>query len=214
MKLGKHQQTDCVIAFVEVTVSNMMLADSVAGKFINRLWTLPEEEMRSFVEKNGAGISDTATYGTMEEAMASLLSGNAVFFMDGFDRAVKIAGRGYPNMGVTKAESEKVLRGSREGFTDSVKLNTALIRKRVRSTGLKVEEMQTGVRSDTLVALVYMEELVIRGFWRRSESGSMPGRSTGFWILVCWSSWRRRTGSLRFRSLKRRNGRIGQLWRR
>ena len=47
MKLGKHQQTDCVIAFVEVTVSNMMLADSVAGKFINRLWTLPEEEMRS-----------------------------------------------------------------------------------------------------------------------------------------------------------------------
>lgn len=163
MKLGKHQQTDCVIAFVEVTVSNMMLADSVAGKFINRLWTLPEEEMRSFVEKNGAGISDTATYGTMEEAMASLLSGNAVFFMDGFDRAVKIAGRGYPNMGVTKAESEKVLRGSREGFTDSVKLNTALIRKRVRSTGLKVEEMQTGVRSDTLVALVYIEELVYPG---------------------------------------------------
>ncbi len=63
-------------------------------------------------------------------------------------------------MGVTKAESEKVLRGSKEGFADSVKVNTALIRKRVRSTGLKVEELRVGVRSDTVVALVYMEELV------------------------------------------------------
>ncbi len=59
MKLGKHQQTDCVIAFVEITVSNMMLADSVAGKFINDCRTLPEEEMRSFVEKRPEPASPT-----------------------------------------------------------------------------------------------------------------------------------------------------------
>lgn len=47
-------------------------------------------------------------------------------------------------MGVQEPDSEKVIRGSKEGFTDSIKTNTALIRKRVRSTRVKVEEVQEG----------------------------------------------------------------------
>lgn len=56
MKLGEGQKTDCLVAFIEVAVSNMMLEDSVVGKFINQLWTLPEEQMRSFVEKTEPGF--------------------------------------------------------------------------------------------------------------------------------------------------------------
>lgn len=42
-------------------------------------------------------------------------------FIDGYNKAMKISSKGYPDMGVSEAESEKVLRGSREGFSDSVK---------------------------------------------------------------------------------------------
>lgn len=52
-------------------------------------------------------------------------------------------------MGVSEAESEKVLRGSREGFSDSVKTNSALVRKRIRDTRMRIEEYQSGVRSNT-----------------------------------------------------------------
>ena len=62
-------------------------------------------------------------------------------------------------MGVQEPDSEKVIRGSKEGFTDSIKTNTALIRKRVRSTRVKVEEVQEGVRSHTAIDLVYMADL-------------------------------------------------------
>ena len=68
---------------------------------------------------------------TMDEALAAMLAGNAVFFIDGFDRALKISSKGYPAMGVSKAESEKAMRGSREAFSESVKVNTALVRKRI-----------------------------------------------------------------------------------
>lgn len=64
---------------------------------------------------------------------------------------MKISSRGYPNMGVSEAESEKVLRGSKEGFSDSVKTNSALVRKRLRDTRMKVEEYQMGVRSNTVL---------------------------------------------------------------
>ena len=69
MRLGDARKVDCLMVYIEVATSNMMLEDSVVGKFINQLWTLPEEQMRSFVEKNGAGISDTGTFETLEEAL-------------------------------------------------------------------------------------------------------------------------------------------------
>ena len=52
----------------------------------------------------------------LDEAIEAMLTGNAVFFIDGYDKAMKISSKGYPSMGVMKAESEKVLRGSQEDF--------------------------------------------------------------------------------------------------
>lgn len=160
MMLGAGKKIRCLVVYIEAAVSNMVLEDSVIGKLINHLWEIPGDEIASFVSENGIGISDTAEFTKMEEAFQAMLAGNAIFFLDGYDKAVKIGSKGYPNMGVSRVESEKVLRGSNEGFTDSVKTNTALIRKRVRSTDLKVEEIKIGVRSDTVAALVYMEELM------------------------------------------------------
>ena len=76
---------------------------------------------------------------------------------------MKISSKGYPSTGVMEAESEKVLRGSREGFSDSVKSNSALVRKRLRDTRLKVEEYKIGVRSHTLTQVLYMDDLVHEG---------------------------------------------------
>ena len=179
MKLGRNCSVRCFLVYIEVAAGNELMNDSLIGRFLNRLYDLPDGDIQKFVEENGAGLSGTGTFPTMEEAEASLLSGNAVFFLDGYDLAVKIAGRGYPGMGVQKAESEKTLRGSKEGFSDSVKMNTALIRKRIRSTGLKVEEITLGVRSDTVAALVYMEELIypelLREIRKRLTSWEIDG---------------------------------------
>ena len=81
----------------------------------------------------------------MEEAMAAMFAGNAVLFVDGYDRAIKIGSKGYPGSGVQKTDSEKGLRGSKEAFSESVKMNTALIRKRIRNAKMKAEENRWGV---------------------------------------------------------------------
>ena len=62
----------------------------------------------------------------METLLLPCLQETLSFFIGGYDRAMKISSKGYPNMGVSGAETEKVLRGSREGFSDSVKTNSAL----------------------------------------------------------------------------------------
>jgi len=160
MKLGKERKTDCFLVYIETAVSNMMLEDSVIGKLLNHLREMDEALLYDTIEKNALGISDTKELTTIEEAMAAMLAGNAVLFIDHYDRAWKVGSKGYPGAGVLKAESEKVLRGSKEAFSESEKVNTALIRKRIKDTGLKIREYPLGSVSHTMTALVYMEDLV------------------------------------------------------
>ena len=160
MELGRGKTVDCFVIYLEVAVSNMILEKSVLGKFINELCKVSGDEILERVEKNALGISDAVQLDTVEDVVAGVFAGDAVFFIDGYDKAMKISSKGYPSMGVMEAESEKVLRGSREGFSDSVKSNSALVRKRLRDTRLKVEEYKIGVRSHTLTQVLYMDDLV------------------------------------------------------
>ena len=147
MRLGEDRKVDCLMVYIEVTVSNMMLDDSAIGKMINHFWKIPPEKIQEFLKNNSLGIADVQKLENMDEVFGAILSGNAVFFIDGYNKAMKISSKGYPDMGVSEAESEKVLRGSREGFSDSVKTNSALVRKRIRDTRMKVEELLEEVKN-------------------------------------------------------------------
>lgn len=160
MKLGKELKLSCFIGYVEVAVGNMIIEQSVLGKLLNTLWEMPEDKILEYLRENSFGISDVTEYKTMEEAATGMLTGDAIFFIDGYDRALKIKDKGYPNMGVKESQSEKVIRGSNEGFAESIKVNTALIRKRLRTPKVKVKESFAGKRSYTNVNLVFMEDLI------------------------------------------------------
>ena len=163
MRLGDKHKVDCLMVYIEVAVSNMMLDDSALGKMINHFWEISPEDIQEFVRHNSLGIADVKKLENLDESIDAMLAGNAVFFIDGYDKSMKISSKGYPSTGVMEAESEKVLRGSREGFSDSVKSNSALVRKRLRDTRLKVEEYKIGVRSHTLTQVLYMDDLVHEG---------------------------------------------------
>ena len=84
MRLGDERKVDCLVVYIEVAVSNMMLEDSVIGKLMNHFWEIPPDRMKEFLKNNSLGISDVKELSTMEEAVKAMLAGNAVFFMDGY----------------------------------------------------------------------------------------------------------------------------------
>ncbi|MCH5334026.1 MAG: spore germination protein [Agathobacter sp.] len=159
MALGEGNRRECFLAYVEVSVSNMLLENTALGRALAYLGRTEDSEIDRVLDSNAMGISDVTPFEYIEDAAAGMLTGDAILFVDGYDKALKIADKGYPGAGVKEPDSEKVIRGSKEGFTDSVKMNTALIRKRIRSTRVKVKNIQQGLYSHTLVNLVYMEDL-------------------------------------------------------
>lgn len=89
--------------------------------------------------------------------ITSILSGVVVLIVDGYDKAFLIDAREYPARGVEEPEKYKVLRGSRDGFVETLVFNTALIRRRIRSTDYRCEVVRIGESSRTDVAICYIE---------------------------------------------------------
>ena len=169
MVLGKDR-VHCLAAYIEITAGSLAFENSLIGRLLNDLSGLGAEQIYESLASNGQGLCDVTPFACIEDAVQfGMLTGDVILFIDGFASALKIPDKGYPNMGVTKPDSEKVLRGSQEGFADSVKVNTALIRKRIRSSKVRVKEVRAGLYSHTNIDLVYMEGLVYPGLLEEIE---------------------------------------------
>ncbi len=179
MVLGRDQ-VRCLAAYIEITAGSLAFENSLIGRLLNDLSDLPAEQIYETLALNGQGLCDVTPFDNIEDAVQfGMLTGDVILFIDGFASALKIPDKGYPNMGVTKPDSEKVIRGSQEGFADSVKVNTALIRKRIRSTKVRVKEVKAGLYSHTNIDLVYMEGLIypdmLEEIERRLDSYTIDG---------------------------------------
>ena len=156
MMLGVGQDVEAYLIYIEVTVDT---GTSVLGETLRFLNGKTREGILSSLEKNALAISDATFFPTIEEAIDGVLTGETILFVDGFDKALKIPDGGYPSVGVSETDSEKAVRGSNEGLCESVKLNAAMIRKRIRSPKVKVRQLKIGVRSNTNVYVMYIEDL-------------------------------------------------------
>ena len=179
MKIGRDKEISCFLVYIEITMSSVMFRTTAIGNFLVRLSDMDAGEIHEALAENALGLSGMTLYETAEEAAQGVLTGDAVFLVDGFDRAFKIPDKGYPGGVVKDVESEKVTRGSNEGFTDNIKINTALMRKRLQTPDLKIEQMQLGVRTNTLVNLIYMKGIVrpelLREIKKRLEDFEVDG---------------------------------------
>ena len=101
------------------------------------------------------------------DILYNVLSGVFALFIDGYDRCVLIDSRTYPARGVEEPDKDKTLRGSKDGFVETVVFNTALIRRRIRSTELRMEMMNAGKSSRTDIVLCYMDNRVDHAFLRK-----------------------------------------------
>ena len=99
----------------------------------------------------------------VDEILTGAFLGKTVLLVDGFDHCALIDAKGYPCRAVSEPSDGKVLRGSHDGFTETLVQNTALLRRRIRDKELTLENHKVGSRSKTDVVLAYLENKVDRG---------------------------------------------------
>jgi len=92
----------------------------------------------------------------IENAISELIIGNSALFLDGMDKALIMGSQGWNERQVSQPITENVVRGPRDGFTENIDTNVALIRRRIKSFDLRVDPFQLGAQSKTNLCVVYL----------------------------------------------------------
>jgi spore germination protein KA len=94
---------------------------------------------------------------TFDKAVESILSGETVLFIDGFSTALAMGTQGFESRNVDEPDTESSVRGSREGFNEVLKVNSALLRRRITNPDLKFENLKIGKQTKTNIRIGYIE---------------------------------------------------------
>ncbi|ARU63364.1 spore germination protein [Tumebacillus avium] len=137
--------------------------DDIMNRIMEHLAQLPENalnsnEIKKLLETQ-IGYLEVEIVEDMETVKTAVLSGPLVFLIDGEAKAISIDARTYPARGPAEPDLERVVRGSRDGFVETMIFNTALTRRRVRDPGLRMEYVQVGKRSKTDIVVSYIEDI-------------------------------------------------------
>ena len=97
---------------------------------------------------------------SFDEVFRNLLSGATCLFIEGYEVCFVIDCRTYPARSVDEPDKDKSLRGSRDGFVETIVFNTALLRRRIRDANLVMEMTEAGQTSRTDIAICYMKDRV------------------------------------------------------
>ncbi|WP_392486195.1 spore germination protein [Haloimpatiens sp. FM7315] len=114
-------------------------------------------------------ISDLREVDKLSKGIDGFLSGDTLLLIDGLKKAYIIANRSWPARGISEPLGETVVRGSREGFAETIRFNTALVRRRIRDTKFRIKSKTIGVRSKTDVVIMYIDDIVRDGLVEEVE---------------------------------------------
>ena len=129
------------------------------------MYNLKKEDFKSIssaqelIEKALSSI-EASTDTDIDSIVKAVLSGQTAMLCESFNEALILDYRTYPSRGVDEPDKEKVLRGSHDGFVETIVFNTALIRRRIRDPKLIFEMHTIGQISQTDVAIGYLESKV------------------------------------------------------
>ncbi len=154
-----------MLVYMETLVDNNGISESVLKPLMLEQFKggieRPDEEFIELIEKSIITAPEirSKVY-NMDDVTGAVLSGTVALFVDGCAEALLIDLKDWPQRGVDKADIEVVVRGPKESFTEIIDVNTALVRRRLRSPNLVIEGLKLGRETNTPIAIAYLKGVV------------------------------------------------------
>jgi len=120
---------------------------------------LSEPLLKQTLPETATGLLRTRKFTSLTNALQQVYYGNAVLLIEGHSEAYSFSVAGGAMRGIQEPQTESVIRGPREGFTERIDTNLALVRNKVRTPRLKFEKFQIGIETNTDVVLAYHADL-------------------------------------------------------
>ncbi|GFI60882.1 spore germination protein B1 [Clostridiales bacterium] len=156
-KAGKNKNIPMMLVYIDNIVSTDVIENSIMTNLMNRTQIDPEENILDRLKEEAITIGEMNEEIDFQNIFTSILLGDTVIFTEGESKALIASTKDWPTRGVPSAENEVVVQGPKDAFAESVSKNVVLMRRRIRDTALKVIRNKVGRRSQTDIAIMYME---------------------------------------------------------
>lgn len=154
-------QSDPGVKAVAVMVDGLVKSDQVqrALEMLMVYWKGEGSDVEEIKEKvlPAAQISIVENYADM---LDGVLSGDTAILLEGSTKAILAEFRGPNTRSVGKPSTEEIIRGPQEGFIENIRVNTSLLRRKIKTPNLKMKALKLGRHSRTNVAVAYMDGIV------------------------------------------------------
>ena len=146
-----------------ITIEGMVNKDGLALSVTNPLVSIaiPQGVNKyEYIRDRVLTSSEIVEIDTFNQLIEFSMSGFAVLAVDGYSKMLVVGIQGFSFRSVSEPSTEMVFRGSREGFTEPLRINMTLIRRRIKSPDLVFKTMTIGDISNTQICLCYLKSAV------------------------------------------------------
>ncbi|ESU71434.1 UNVERIFIED_ORG: spore germination protein KA [Anoxybacillus amylolyticus] len=180
--LGQERQIKAAIVFVDGLVDEKHVYEFLLTPLLEASFplSLTEKEWFPWIEQKLAAVGGVKHVVDWEHLFLELFSGETIILLDGVPSAVSASTKGGQYRSIEEPQTQIAVRGPREGFTESLRANTAMIRRRIKNPNLWMETMQIGTVTQTDVAIMYIKGIAndevieeVRARLRRIDTDSV-----------------------------------------
>ena len=149
-----------LIVYIDGLVDKATLRRDVINSFITKSKELQANTLldpQTIKRLIAASVMQTQK---MPAVIDDLLNGNTAMFVDGVNTALLVDSRKWEKRAVSEPDTESVIRGPREGFIESIRTNTSLLRRKIKNPNLIFENISLGKQTKTNIAIAYIDNIV------------------------------------------------------
>lgn len=160
--IGEKSDIWVFLIYTDNIADRGVINDAIMTNLMNRA-DITSSDLKCMLKRlqdEAISIGELSEVTKFEDLLTSVLLGDTVLLMDGNPYGLTASTKGWPTRGVPTAETEVVVEGPKDAFSESVSTNVVLVRRRIRDTRLKVKRSRIGVRSKSDTALLYIEDIV------------------------------------------------------
>lgn len=163
-RLGMADQAEAAVVYVDGMVHKDMINSHIMKPLMleSRMagFSSARGDLLDLVKNYAVCVSSSRDARDMGQVVDGVLYGNVALMVDGQDTAMIMDIKGWDTRGIGEPESEMLVRGPREGFTENLITNTSMLRRRLRNPNLVMERLNVGRLSHTEVMIAYVKGIV------------------------------------------------------
>lgn len=131
------------------------------------------------VKNYGIAIAQMGDVRCYNELFSAILSGDTAVLLNGSRQGLKAGTAGWEDRGVQSPEDQTVVRGPRDAFTENLRTNTSLVRRKIKNPNLWLKTIEVGTLSQTSVGIMYIkgiaDESAVKEVIKRIEEIKVAG---------------------------------------